>query len=143
MKFKPFLLICTLSLSGLTHAQTQVSVGTGYQHGSVLGAQIAFQNDANRYYIAAGAVGFAAGYEHAIGSPKQHTLGFALGKEEITSEDGFAVATYNYYFNGMANPGWKLGISLGSRREDTASFFGDSGDSTTKTAISIDVAYNF
>ena len=143
MKFKSIILICTLSVPGLAHSNTQISAGTGYQHGSLLGAQIAFQSDANRYYVAAGLVGVAVGYERVIDSSEQHSLGFAVGKEELTSEDGFAVATYNYYFNGIAQPGWKLGFSLGARREDTASFFGDSGDSTTKTAISLDLAYKF
>jgi hypothetical protein len=143
MTFKKTTTLLMLLLPQLCFAKLQISVGTGYQHGSLIGAQAAYQVDANRYYLAAGLVGAALGYDRAIDSEMKHTLGFAVGSEQLTSEDGFAVLTYNYHAKGMTQPGWKLGLSLGTRREDSASFFGDSGKSTTQTAVSFDLAYRF
>jgi hypothetical protein len=127
----------------ISQAETQLSVGTGYQHGSALGIQYGFINGANKYYAALGLVGFAVGYERAIDNSMKHTLGFSIGSEQITSENGFVVLTYNYHFDGMPHSGWKVGVSAGVRREDSTSVFGDVSYIMTQNAVSFDVAYKF
>ena len=139
-------IILGLGLSALTSmsfAETQISVGMGYQHASLLGAQLAYTDGDNRYYAAAGIIGYGVGYDRIFGQDKKHSIGLALGAEEITSEDGFAVLTYSYYFNGGNESGWRVGASLGKRREDTFSFFGDNDDVRTSTAVSFDLSYMF
>ena len=130
-------------LTSMSFAKTQISVGTGYQHASMLGAQLAYIDGDNRYYAAAGIVGYGVGYERMYGQDKKHSIGLALGAEEITSEDGFLVLTYSYYFEGSNEPGWRIGASIGKRREDTFSFFGDNDDVRTSTAVSFDLSYMF
>lgn len=132
-----------LTLPQISQAETQLSVGTGYQHGSVLGVQYGLISGANKYYAGFGLVGFAVGYERAIDDRMKHTWGVSAGSEQLTSEDGFVVLNYNYHFDGMPKSGWKIGVSAGIRREDSSSFFGDFGDTKTQNAFSLDLAYKF
>lgn len=131
------------SISQLAYADMQVSVGSGYQHASILGAQVAYNNGLNRYYVAAGVGGYGLGYDRTISANKKHSIGVAIGAEDLTSEDGFVVLTYNYYFTTSEQSGWRAGASFGRRKEDVGSFFGDFGEVETHTAVSIDLSYLF
>ena len=124
-------------------AKTQLSVGLGYQHASVLGIQYGVIEGVNKYYGAVGLSGVAVGYQRAIDVQKKHTIGVVIGKESLSSEDGFALFTYNYHFTAQDISGWQLGVSAGVRREDEGSFFSNVGKTSTKGAVFIDVSYKF
>jgi hypothetical protein len=143
MKVKYLLCASLFLLPFSSQSETQWSLGTGYQYGSLIGFQYSYIYGSNKFYASAGLVGAALGYDTALDSQMKHTLGFAAGSEQLTSEDGFAVLVYNYHFDGMHKAGWKLGVSAGLRRQDSASFFGSAGDSVSQTALSIELGYKF
>ena len=64
-------------------------------------------------------IGVSAGFETTFEKNSKHAYGFAVGAEVITSEDGFALATYNYHFNGFSNPGLVIGTAVGLRTNIT------------------------
>ncbi|GBL03210.1 hypothetical protein [Glaciecola sp. KUL10] len=141
--FKGIIGLIVVLFTQQTYANTQVSVGTGYQHASILGAQLAYNDGVNRYYVAAGVVGYGLGYDRVVSNNKKHSVGIAIGSEELTSENGFAVLTYNYYFTNSNESGWRIGATVGRRKEDVASFFGDFGEVKTHSAVSFDLSYLF
>jgi hypothetical protein len=143
MKIKLMALIIFTLVPLVSFAETQVSAGLGYQHGGVLGAQLGHVDGVNKYYISLGLVGGAIGYQRVIDSERKQALGIALGSEVLTSEDGFAVLTYNYHFTGLENPGWVIGVSAGVRREDSGGLYSDSGDSLTQGAFMLELGYKF
>lgn len=125
------------------YAKGQLSLGLGYQHASVFGVQYGYIDGNNKYFGAVGLTGAALGYQRAIDFDSKHTIGIVVGKESLASEDGFALLTYNYHFTAQEMSGWQLGVSAGVRREDEASFFGSSGEASSKAAFSIDLSYKF
>jgi len=140
---KKFLLLSVIAFSHTTYAETQVSAGLGYQHGGLLGAQLSYIKNDNKYLAAMGLVGGSIGYQRILDSERKHSLGFTLGSEAITSEDGFAVISYNYYFSDIDSNGWILGVSGGIRQEDEGSFFANKGTTKSKGALSIELSYQF
>lgn len=142
---KIFIIIILLSnfASFLVSAKGQISIGVGYQHASLLGIQYGVLDGTNKYFAAVGLGGAAVGYQRGIDSQNKHALGVVFGKESLTSEDGFALLTYNYHLSNIENSGLQLGISAGVRREDDFGFFGDSGETSSKFVVAVDISYKF
>lgn len=138
------LLLTTLLLSvSAAQAESNWSIGHGYGSGGVVGAQYQWLQDDIKWTAALGVVGVAIGVQHSLGESRKHSIGLATGVEDFTAEDGFLVATYQYYPSGFANSGWRLGLSAGVRREDEASFFADLGERQTKGVIAFEMGYQF
>ncbi|MDP5149613.1 hypothetical protein [Rheinheimera baltica] len=138
------LCLATLLLSaGAANAQSNWSIGHGYASGGVVGAQYQWLQDDIKWTAALGLFGAAVGVQRSIDDARQHSIGLAAGIQELTAEDGFFVATYQYYPSGFANSGWRLGFSAGMRREDRSSFFASVGETETKPVIAFELGYQF
>ncbi|MBU1310496.1 MAG: hypothetical protein KKE30_13320 [Gammaproteobacteria bacterium] len=138
------ILLLTVSLSTFAASdESNWSVGHGYGSGGVIGVQYQWLQDDIKWTAALGLVGVAIGVQHSLGESRKHSIGLATGVEDFTAEDGFLVATYQYYPSGFAKAGWRLGLSAGVRREDEASFFADLGERQTKGVIAFEMGYQF
>ena len=138
------LLLSTLLLSAFAaKAESNWSIGHGYGSGGVVGVQYQWLQDDIKWTAALGVVGVAIGVQHSLGDSRKHSIGLAAGVEDFTAEDGFLVATYQYYPSGFTKAGWRLGLSAGARREDEASFFANYGERQTKGVIAFELGYQF
>ena len=136
------LIALTLMFSVSTHAETQYTVGLGYQYGGVLGAQVAYIDGNNKYFASLGLIGAALGAQRVFGSERKHSFGVVIGKEELTSEDGFTLVTYNYHASGFNNTGLVFGLSAGVKSED-AGFYVDYNGTKTDGVVMINIGYKF
>ena len=125
-----------------TTADTSFSLGVGQQYGGVLGVRYNYQNQNHVFSASLGLVGGALGYQYAF-SEQKHLVGFSVGSEVLTSEDGFAVLTYEYYPKGFTDGGWQFGVSGGVRREDEGGSFGNVGKTVTEPTGMISLGYKF
>ncbi|GIU50343.1 hypothetical protein TUM4438_35960 [Shewanella sairae] len=125
-----------------TTADTSFSLGIGYQYGGVLGVRYNYQKLNHVFFGSLGLVGGALGYQYAF-SEQKHLFGFSVGSEVLTSEDGFAVLTYEYYPKGFTDGGWQFGVSGGVRREDDGGSFGNVGKTATEPTGMISLGYKF
>lgn len=132
-----------IALLGASFSYADISVGTGYQYGGALGVKYANVSGDHVTYASLGLVGGAVGYQYVISADSKHAVGVALGSEVLTSEDGFAALTYNYYSNGVAHPGWTMGASAGVRREDDAGLFGKRDEVRSKGLFGLHLGYRF
>lgn len=121
---------------------TSFSVGLGYQYAGLIGVQYNHVNNNSIYQASLGLVGFAAGYKHLVDAKQQHALGISVGAEQLSSEDGFIVLTYEYFPNTFYNEGWRVSIEAGARRYDQG-FFSNSGVKTTTGVVSASIGYKF
>ncbi len=140
---KIFLLALLLTSSFSSFAETKHALGAGYQYGGALGYKFSAVNDANIFFISAGLIGGATGYQRIIDEAEKHTIGMTLGSEALTSEKGFALMTYNYFPSGASNSGWTLGISAGVRREDKGGSYAALSETDTFFAGGIHFGYQF
>lgn len=121
----------------------QTSVGFGHQYGGVLGGKLAYQTQSTQFYGSLGLVGFALGAQTTFTENAKHAFGLSVGKEGLTSEDGFAFITYDYFFNGFNHSGLVLGTGIGVMREDEGSWFFDHGETESESAITLSIGYQF
>ncbi len=142
-----WLLGAALLVAAQAHADSDtehsLSVGAGYQYGGLLGAKLGLQSDNHVLYGSLGLIGAAAGYQYLVDENKHHAFGVSVGSEVVSSEDGFLLATYDFYLNGYQKPGFHIGINAGTRREDSASFWANNEDSQFSTVVSLSVGYKF
>ncbi|MCL1080307.1 hypothetical protein D5R81_08300 [Parashewanella spongiae] len=124
-------------------AETKNTIGIGYQYGGVFGYKFSSINNNNIYFISAGLVGGAAGYQLLLDGEKKHSIGIALGSEVLTSEKGFGLATYNYYSQGVNKSGFVFGLGIGVRREDEGGVFGSYGKVESKFTADVNLGYQF
>jgi hypothetical protein len=137
-------MLCVMLLSTFAaNAESHWSIGHGYSSGGVIGAQYQWLQDDIKWTAALGVVGVAIGVQHSLDDGRKHSVGLATGIEELTAEDGFLVATYQYYPSGFANSGVRLGFSIGALREDKGGFFSSSGKTQTKGIIAFELGYQF
>ncbi len=133
----PFIGLLSVSSAA---SELEVSTGVGYQYGGFLGVQIASKTEFTKVFISAGWVGASAGFETTFEKNSKHSYGIVVGSEMITSEDGFAFATYNYHFNGFSNSGLVIGTGIGVRVHETA--YGRN-DNETSLGWAFNVGYKF
>ncbi|MBM7071756.1 hypothetical protein JQC92_06825 [Shewanella sp. 202IG2-18] len=119
------------------------TVGIGFQYGGALGYKLSYLDNRNIYFISAGLVGGAIGYQRVIDKDKMHTVGLALGSEVLVSEKGFGLLTYNYHFNTVDDAGWVFGVGAGVRREDLGGAFANLGKTDTHFVADINIGYRF
>ncbi|MBE8232328.1 MAG: hypothetical protein HAW67_01235 [Endozoicomonadaceae bacterium] len=132
-----------LCCSFTSEAATKNAVGGGYQYGGVLGYKFSTVNESNIYFLSAGLIGGAAGYQLLIDNSKKHSIGIALGSEAFTSEKGFGLATYNFYSQGADESGFVFGLGVGFRREDEGGIFGSYGNVESHFTADINFGYQF
>ncbi|GAB2909001.1 hypothetical protein [Rheinheimera gaetbuli] len=138
------LLLSTLLLSAFAaKAESNWSIGHGYGSGGLIGAQYQWLQDDIKWTAALGVVGVAIGVQHSLDDGRKHSVGLATGIEDLTAEDGFLVATYQYYPSGFANSGVRLGFSIGALREDKGAFYSSNGKTQTKGVIAFELGYQF
>ena len=137
------LLIAGLLPAFAANAESQWSVGHGYGSGGLVGAQYQWLQDDVKWTAALGVVGVSVGVQHSLDDGRKHSVGVATGVEDLTAEDGFLVATYQYYPSGFANSGVRLGFSIGALREDKGAFYSGSGKTQTKGIIAFELGYQF
>lgn len=131
-----------VSLDSFT-GEYQTSIGFGHQYGGVLGAKLSYQTESSQYYASLGLVGAAVGFQTTFSQNSKHGYGLVIGREEFQSEDGFLFATYDYHLNGFTHNGLVIGAGLGVTREDTGSFFADTGKTETSTSVTLSIGYKF
>ncbi len=137
-----FILASFMSVSSYSRDANHFSFGLGTDQGG-LGFQYSISSNDSKYYIALGLqsyseasgtnLGYGLGWEKLIGKSRNNSLGLFLGavsssavNTERTTYHGVA-ATYNYYFNEIANNSWIVGGSLGyGESSNNASYFSDS-----------------
>ncbi|MBY6108029.1 hypothetical protein KUW19_16330 [Ferrimonas balearica] len=126
-------------------AQSQWSVGTGYQYGGVLGVRYNVPvGEYKQLSIAVSPIlGVAMGYQQSLDDMAVHALGFSTGFEEFTADDGFVVLTYNYYPDRFRNTGWSLGVDAGIRTIGSKDFLGYKTDRSLYPALFINLGYQF
>jgi len=133
-------LVCTSASAD----EFQTAVGMGHQYGGLIGAQVSYKSDESKYFASLGLVGAAVGFQHSIEPDSHYSYGMVLGSEALRSEDGFIFVNGNYHFNGFNQPGWVFGFGVGATREDSGGFFSNTQGSTeTKTAVSLNIGYEF
>ena len=138
------ILLLTVSVSTFAASdESNWSVGHGYGSGGVIGVQYQWLQDDIKWTAALGVVGVAIGVQHSLGESRKHSIGLATGVEDFTAEDGFLVATYQYYPSGFANSGVRLGLSTGALREDKGGFYGSTGKTKTTGVIALELGYQF
>lgn len=125
-----------------------ISAGFGYQYGGVLGTKYTIKNGQDSYFASIGLVGVAAGYQRFLDDDATKAFGIVLGTEVLTSEEGFAAITYNYYPQGYGNKGWGFGLSAGVRRTDSdpiniSGLFGQPAETDNKGLVGINFGYTF
>ncbi len=113
------LVLLALSLSGTSvMAKNTFSAGAGfYEFGGHAGIKYKYSiDDSHALSAAIGVIGYSVGYEYAMS--EYTTLGFSAGQQVAVAEDGYVVAKLNYYFQGIDNTSWILGLSAGVKEED-------------------------
>jgi len=143
MRIYILLFISLHSTSSL--AENYFSVGTGYQYGGLLGLKYIHPlSEKNKVHIALSpGFGAAVGYQRYWDSNRRHAWGVAAGFEAVLSDDGFLVATYNYYSKGFWEPGWTLGIDAGVRDAGEDCYFKSCSTRTIYPALFINLGYQF
>ena len=106
------------------------------------GVKYAHVSENHVTYASLGVVGGAIGYQHVLSTDKKHLVGVTVGSEVLTSEDGFAALTYNYYTQGVDSPGWTWGASAGVRRK-MIWFIWRRDEIKTKALFGIHFGYQF
>ncbi len=92
------------------------SVGFGSQYGGIIGWQGGYSFGNNNIHIGLGYVGIAYGYSRYIGE------NLSLGLQAFSNQYRIGSAlNLNYYFDGVKQPGWMLGVEL-YRGFDTLEF---------------------
>lgn len=137
------LLIAGLLPAFSASAESHWSVGHGYGSGGLIGVQYQWLQDDIKWTAALGVVGVAIGVQHSLDDARKHSVGLATGIEDLTAEDGFLVATYQYYPSGFANSGVRLGFSIGALREDGGAFYASRDKTQTKGIIAFELGYQF
>ncbi|MEI5637781.1 MULTISPECIES: hypothetical protein [unclassified Pseudoalteromonas] len=137
------LLAIVMTLLAANTSYADISVGSGYQYGGMVGVKYAHVSENHVTFASLGVVGGAVGYQYALSTDKKHLVGVTAGSEVLTSEDGFAALTYNYYTQGVDSPSWTWGASAGVRREDDAGLFGRRDEIKTKALFGIHFGYQF
>lgn len=137
--------IIALPLIGLFSAfgsagELDMSAGLGHQYGGIVGVQFANRTERSKYYISTGLVGAAVGFETTFEENSPHSYGITVGADAISSEDGFAFATYNYHFNGFSNDGLVIGTGIGVRRQEATL---GNNDTETSFSMTLNVGYKF
>ena len=140
--------LCSLYLIGITtvpiaQAETLWSVGHGYLSGGVLGVQYQTIHDDQKWTLALGLVGVAAGWQVGLDPEQKHSVGFAFGREEFTAESGFLVASYQFHPQGFSKSGMRIGFSAGVRREDEGGWWADLGKNENEAAVALEIGYQF
>jgi hypothetical protein len=130
-------------INAYAHAENQYTLGLGYQYGGVAGVQIAHLDDQNKYFASIGLIGVALGVQRVFDTERKQSFGGVIGQEVFTSEDGFALLTYNYHKSGFDKAGLVIGLSAGVRKQDSASFFANLNDSKRYAVAMINVGYKF
>jgi hypothetical protein len=133
----PFIGFISVSSSA---AELEISTGFGHQYGGILGAQFAKKSEFSKYYISTGLLGASVGFETTFQKNSMHSYGLAVGAEAVSSEKGFAFATYNYHFNGFSNNGLVLGTGIGIRRSE---YTLGADDTETSYSLTLNIAYKF
>jgi hypothetical protein len=118
----------------------EISTGFGHQYGGVLGVQFANKTEFSKYYISTGLLGASAGLETTFQKNSKHSYGLAVGAEVVSSEDGFAFATYNYHFNGFSSNGLVIGTGIGIRRQEETL---GADDTETSFSLTLNIGYKF
>ncbi|WP_394192700.1 hypothetical protein [Pseudoalteromonas atlantica] len=99
-------------------AKNTFSAGAGfYEFGGHAGVKYKYSiDDLHALSAAVGVVGYSVGYEYSMSA--YTTVGFSAGQQVAVAEDGYVVAKLNYYFQGIDNTSWILGLSAGVKEED-------------------------
>ncbi|KPH96691.1 hypothetical protein AMS58_01105 [Pseudoalteromonas porphyrae] len=111
-------LLAITSMSQSALAQGKFSTGVGlYEFGGHTGVKYRYSiDDTHKLSASAGLIGYSLGYEYTL---SEHiTAGLALGQQVVVAEDGYLVAKFNYYFQGVDSASWVIGLSAGVKEDD-------------------------